>query len=75
VTDQAARAALVKRVLAVHGRIDVLVTVPRVGGLVRLARVQPVGALLDVVSGRFGRAITSRVTGLEREQAQGVPAR
>jgi hypothetical protein len=27
-------------------------SVPRVGGLVRLARVQPLGALLDVVFGR-----------------------
>jgi hypothetical protein len=35
----------------------------------------PVGAVLDVVFGRFGRAITERVAGLEREQAQGVPAR
>jgi len=50
-------------------------SVPRLGGLVRLARVQPVGALLDVVFGRFGRAITGRVRGLEREQAEGVPAR
>jgi len=49
-------------------------SVPRVGGLVRLARVQPVGALLDVVFGRFGRAITERVAGLEREQAAGVPS-
>jgi len=49
-------------------------SVPRLGGLVRLARVQPVGALLDVVFGRFGRAITSRVTGLEREQTAGVPS-
>ena len=48
---------------------------PRLGGLVRLARVQPVGALLDVVFGRSGRAITGRVRGLEREQAEGVPAR
>ena len=50
-------------------------SVPRLGGLVRLARVQPVGALLDVVFGRFGRAISGRVAGLEREQAVGVPAR
>jgi len=50
-------------------------SVPRLGGLVRLARVQPVGALLDVVFGRFGRAIAGRVRGLEREQAEGVPAR
>ncbi len=50
-------------------------SVPRLGGLVRLAPVQPVGALLDVVFGRFGRVITGRVRGLEREQAEGVPAR
>ena len=50
-------------------------SVPRLGGLVRLARVQPVGALLDVVFGRFGRTITGRVRGLERDQAEGVPAR
>jgi hypothetical protein len=49
--------------------------VPRLGGLVRLARVQPVGALLDVVFGRFGRVITQRVVGLEREQTEGVPIR
>ena len=49
-------------------------SVPRLGGLVRLARVQPVGVLLDVVFGRFGRRITSRVTGIEREQARGVPS-
>jgi hypothetical protein len=41
---------------------------------VRLARVQPVGALLDVVFGRFGRAIADRVAGVVREQARGVPA-
>ena len=50
-------------------------SVPRLGGLVRLARVQPVGALLDVVFGRFGRTIAGRVRDLEREQAEGVPAR
>src|SRR3954454_23083273 len=50
-------------------------SVPRVGGLVRLARLAPVGAVLDVVFGRFGRAITERVAGLEREQAQAVPVR
>jgi len=50
-------------------------SVPRVGGLVRLARVQPLGALLDVVFGRFGRAITEKVAALVREQARGVPAR
>ena len=50
-------------------------SVPRVGGLVRFARMAPVSAVLDVVFGRFGRVITERVAGLEREQAQGVPAR
>ena len=50
-------------------------SVPRVGGLVGLARVQPIGALLDVMFGRFGRTITDRVAGVVREQARGVPAR
>jgi short-subunit dehydrogenase len=50
-------------------------SVPRVGGLVRLARVQPVGALLDVVFGRFGRAIAGRVAGLVEQQSEGVPQR
>jgi len=50
-------------------------SVPRLGGLVRLARVQPVGAVLDVLFGRFGRMITDRVVGVEREQTRGVPAR
>ena len=48
-------------------------SVPRVGGLVGLARVQPIGALLDVMFGRFGRTITDRVAGVVREQARGVP--
>ncbi len=48
---------------------------PRIGGLLRLARVQPVGALLDVMFGRFGRAIADQVAGLMREQERGVPAR
>jgi NAD(P)-dependent dehydrogenase (short-subunit alcohol dehydrogenase family) len=59
---------------AVDARHPTTRSVPRLGGLVRLARVQPVGVLLDVVFGRFGRAITSRVTSLEREQARGVPS-
>ena len=50
-------------------------SVPRPAGLVRLARVQPVGALLDVVFGRFGPAIAARVAGLVAQQARGVPAR
>jgi NAD(P)-dependent dehydrogenase (short-subunit alcohol dehydrogenase family) len=50
-------------------------SVPRVGGLVRLAQVQPVTAVLDVVFGRFGRVVARRVAGLVAEQAQGVPAR
>jgi hypothetical protein len=37
--------------------------------------VQPLGALLDAVFGRFGRAITDKVAALVREQARGVPAR
>jgi NAD(P)-dependent dehydrogenase (short-subunit alcohol dehydrogenase family) len=50
-------------------------SVPRIGGLVRLARVQPVGAVLDVVFGRFGPAIAARVAKLVAEQAKGVPVR
>ena len=50
-------------------------SVPRVGGLVRLAQVRPVGAVLDVVFGRFGRTIARRVAGLVAQQARGVPAR
>jgi short-subunit dehydrogenase len=49
-------------------------SVPRVGGLVRLARVQPVGAVLDVVFGRIGRVITERVNGLEQGQTAGIPS-
>jgi hypothetical protein len=49
--------------------------VPRVAGLVRLAQVPPVGAVLDVVFGLFGRTINDRVAGLVRQQAQSVPVR
>ena len=47
-------------------------SVPRIGGLVRLARVQPVGAVLD---GRFGPAIAVWVAKLVAEQAKGIPVR
>jgi NAD(P)-dependent dehydrogenase (short-subunit alcohol dehydrogenase family) len=50
-------------------------SVPRVGGLVRLARVQPVGAVLDVVFGRFGPAIAAGAAKLVAQQARGVPLR
>jgi NAD(P)-dependent dehydrogenase (short-subunit alcohol dehydrogenase family) len=50
-------------------------TVPRVAGLVRLAQVPPVGAVLDVVFGVFGRAISDRVAGLVRQQAEPVRTR
>ena len=50
-------------------------SVPRVGGLVRLARVQPLGALLDVVFGRSVGRSPRRSPLLEREQARGVPVR
>ena len=46
-------------------------SVRRVGGLVRFARVQPLGAPLDVV---FGRVITEKVAGLERGRPA-VPVR
>jgi NAD(P)-dependent dehydrogenase (short-subunit alcohol dehydrogenase family) len=49
--------------------------VPRVAGLVRLAQVPPVGAVLDVMFGLFGRTINDRVAGLVRQQAQSVPVR
>lgn len=47
-------------------------SVPRVAGLVRLAQVPPVGAVLDLVFGRFGGLVTARVRGLVEQQADGV---
>ena len=47
-------------------------SVPRVAGLVRLAQVPPVGAVLDLVFGRFGGFVTQRVKGLMEQQAEGV---
>ncbi len=49
--------------------------VPRLAGVVRLAQVPPVGAVLDLVFGVFGRAVTRRATELRDEQAAGVPER
>jgi hypothetical protein len=50
-------------------------SVPRVAGLVRLAQVPPVGAVLDLVFGRFGGFVTTKVKGLMQQQADGVPRR
>jgi NAD(P)-dependent dehydrogenase (short-subunit alcohol dehydrogenase family) len=50
-------------------------SVPRLGGLVRLARVQPVGALLDLVFGLVGPAVARRVGGLVDRRSERVPAR
>jgi NAD(P)-dependent dehydrogenase (short-subunit alcohol dehydrogenase family) len=50
-------------------------SVPRIGGLVRLARLRPVGVVLDVVFGLFGPAIARRVAGLVAQQTEGVPVR
>lgn len=59
-------------VAAAAARRPVTRAVPRIGGLVRLAQVPPVGALLDVLFGRFGGAVTARVRRLVAEQAEGV---
>ena len=45
--------------------------VPRIAGLVRLAQVPPVGAVLDVVFGRFGPALGRLVAGLVEQQSAG----
>ena len=47
-------------------------SVPRVAGLVRLARVPVVGAVLDVVFGRFGGFVTACVRDLVEQQSRGV---
>ena len=60
---------------AAASRHPVTRSVPRVAGLVRLAQVPPVGAVLDVVFGRFGGFVTAKVKGLMHRQAEGVPHR
>jgi NAD(P)-dependent dehydrogenase (short-subunit alcohol dehydrogenase family) len=57
---------------AAAARHPVTRAVPRVAGLVRLAQVPPVGAVLDVVFGLFGGLFTARVKGLMEEQARGA---
>ena len=57
---------------AVASRHPVTRSVPRVAGLVRLAQVPPVGAVLDLVFGRFGGFVTSRVRELVEQQSRGV---
>jgi NAD(P)-dependent dehydrogenase (short-subunit alcohol dehydrogenase family) len=57
---------------AAGARHPVTRSVPRVAGVVRLAQVPPVGAVLDLVFGRFGRLVTNRVRGMAQEQARGV---
>jgi hypothetical protein len=54
---------------AAAARRPVTRSVPRLAAAVRLARLAPVGALLDVVFGRFGRAVASRVDALVEQQA------
>ncbi len=70
---------LVKRVLAAHGRVDVLVNNAGVGALGYLDELSAddVGGSTARTSSpsQIGRAITEKVTALVREQAQGVPAR
>ena len=57
---------------AAGARRPVTRSVPRVAGVVRLAQVPPVGAVLDLVFGRFGRLFTDRVRSMAQEQARGV---
>jgi NAD(P)-dependent dehydrogenase (short-subunit alcohol dehydrogenase family) len=57
---------------AAGARRPVTRSVPRVAGVVRLAQVPPVGAVLDLVFGRFGRLVTDRVRSMAQEQARGV---
>jgi NAD(P)-dependent dehydrogenase (short-subunit alcohol dehydrogenase family) len=49
-------------------------SVPRIAGLVRLAQVPLVGAVLDQVFGRFGGRVTDRVRALADQQARGIPS-
>jgi NAD(P)-dependent dehydrogenase (short-subunit alcohol dehydrogenase family) len=60
---------------AAASRHPVTRSVPRVAGLVRLAQVPPVGAVLDLVFGRFGGYVTAKVKGLMQQQAEGIPYR
>ena len=62
-------------VAAAAARRPVTRAVPRVGGLVRLAKVPPVGAALDLIFGRFGGAVTAKVGELVQQQADGVRTR
>ena len=57
---------------AAASRHPVTRSVPRVAGLVRLAQVPPVGAVLDLVFGRFGGFVTARVRELVEQQSRGV---
>ena len=49
-------------------------SVPRIAGLVRLAQVPLVGAVLDQVFGRFGGRVTGRVRALVDRQARDIPS-
>jgi NAD(P)-dependent dehydrogenase (short-subunit alcohol dehydrogenase family) len=49
-------------------------SVPRIAGLVRLAQVPLVGAVLDQVFGRLGGLVTGRVRALVEQQTRGVPS-
>jgi hypothetical protein len=62
-------------VAAASARGPVTRSVPRIGGLIRLARLRPVGMVLDVVFGRFGPVIARRVADLVAQQTEGVPLR
>jgi NAD(P)-dependent dehydrogenase (short-subunit alcohol dehydrogenase family) len=57
---------------AAAARHPVTRSVPRVAGLVRLAQVPPVGAVLDLVFGRFGGFVTAQVKALMEQQARGA---
>jgi NAD(P)-dependent dehydrogenase (short-subunit alcohol dehydrogenase family) len=57
---------------AAGARRPVTRSVPRVAGVVRLAQVPPVGAVLDLVFGRFGRLVTDRVRSMAQERARGA---
>jgi NAD(P)-dependent dehydrogenase (short-subunit alcohol dehydrogenase family) len=57
---------------AAASRHPVTRSVPRMAGLVRLAQVPPVGAVLDLVFGRFGGLVTARVKELMEQQARGA---
>jgi hypothetical protein len=59
---------------AAAARRPVTRSVPRIAGLVRLAQVPLVGAVLDQVFGRFGGRVTDRVRALVDQQARGIPS-